>query len=220
MSRADLSIAMTAPRYRIAILPASPIPCLSYTPLSNRTNTRPIGAASVEPSGVDLAAELERHHAACYGWALSCCRWSRGDAEDVLHDSYLKVLEGRATFAGRSCFRTWMFGVIRRTALEHRRRSLTRWLWPFGAPDQGREAVDPALDPATALGHSETSARLVRAMAMLPRRQREVLHLVFYEELTIEQAAVVIGVALGTARTHYERGKQRLRAILDASDAG
>lgn len=167
---------------------------------------------------MDLAAELERHHAACYGWALSCCRWSRGEAEDVLHDSYLKVLEGRATFGGRSCVRTWLFGVIRNTAREHRRRSLLRRLLPIGTMTFEREPVDPTSDAATALGHSEESARLVQAMAKLPGRQREVVHLVFYEELTIEQAAEVIGVTLGTARVHYERGKQRLRAILGGRD--
>ena len=167
---------------------------------------------------MDLAAELERHHAACYGWALSCCRWSRREAEDVLHDSYLKVLEGRATFGARSCVRTWLFGVIRITALEHRRRSLVRRFWPIAALPRGREPADQAHDAATALGHSEESARLIRALALLPRRQREVLHLVFYEELTIEQAAEVIGVALGTARVHYERGKHRLRTILGARD--
>jgi RNA polymerase sigma-70 factor (ECF subfamily) len=167
---------------------------------------------------VDLASELERHHAACHGWALSCCRWDRAEAEDVLHDSYLKVLEGRATFGARSCVRTWLFGVIRLTALEHQRRRLVRRLWPIAALPRGSEPTDRASDAATALGHSEESARLVRALSQLPRRQREVLHLVFYEELTIEQAAEVIGVALGTARVHYERGKHRLRAILGARD--
>jgi RNA polymerase sigma-70 factor (ECF subfamily) len=48
----------------------------------------------------------------------------------------------------------------------------------------------------------------------LPERQRDVLHLVFYQDLTIAQAAEVLGVALGTARVHYERGKARLRALL------
>jgi RNA polymerase sigma-70 factor (ECF subfamily) len=48
----------------------------------------------------------------------------------------------------------------------------------------------------------------------LPGRQRQVLHLVFHEDLTVEAAAGVRGVTVGSARTHYARGKARLRELL------
>jgi RNA polymerase sigma-70 factor (ECF subfamily) len=44
-----------------------------------------------------------------------------------------------------------------------------------------------------------------------------VLHLVFYQDLSISEAAVIMGVSLGSARTHYERGKARLRELLSHS---
>ena len=69
----------------------------------------------------ELEAQLERLHEASYGWALSCCGWNEADAEDVLQTTYLKVISGRARFEGRAAFRTWLFGVIRFTAREHRR---------------------------------------------------------------------------------------------------
>src|SRR5260370_16931174 len=80
-------------------------------------------------SPADLTAELEQLHAAAFGWALSCCGWDRTAAEDVLQASYLKLLDGRARFDGRSSFRTFALGVIARTAREARLRSpLRRWL--------------------------------------------------------------------------------------------
>jgi len=164
----------------------------------------------------DLAAMLERTHAAAFGWALSCCAWDRGEAEDVLQTSYLKVLDGRARFQGRSSFKTFLFGVVRRTAAEaHRRRAIRRWValerW-LDPPESNDARWDAAQDQA----RSEVAEKLTRALGALPRRQREVLHLVFYQDLTIREAADVLGVSLGTARRHYERGKAALRRGLEA----
>jgi len=150
-------------------------------------------------SPADLTAELEHLHAAAFGWALSCCGWDRTAAEDVLQASYLKLLDGRARFDERSSFRTFVFGVIARTAREARRP----------------EAVDGRPDPATTFARADETARLVRALGRLSARQRQVLHLVFYEDLTIAEAAAVAGVSVGTARTHYERAKAALKKLLE-----
>ena len=161
----------------------------------------------------DPSRELERYHADCRGWALACCAGNPIDAEEVLQNSYLKVLDGRAVFRGRSNVRTWLFGVIRMTAIEHRRRQAVRRFFT-GAPLGMTDTADPRAGIELRIERSESSRALQQALALLTDRQREVLHLVFYQELTIEQAAGVMQISVGTARTHYERGKARLRELL------
>jgi RNA polymerase sigma-70 factor (ECF subfamily) len=160
-----------------------------------------------------LQGELERMHAASFGWALWCCGHRREEAEEALQSAYLKVLDGAATFDGRSSLRTWFFGVIRRTTAEQRRRQwMRRQLferWLAGEPD-----APPAAGPEAVASASQSNRNLLQAVAELASRQKQVLHLVFYQDLTIEEASRVMDISLGTARTHFERGKRRLREIL------
>ncbi len=129
----------------------------------------------------------------------------------MLHAAYGKVLDGRAKFDGGSTFRTWLFGVIRMTAREQRRwhwlqfTRLERW-WQSTRDDDSTNADPPDTD--------DRIPALRAALGQLSKRQQEVLHLVFYEALTIQDAATVLEMPVGTARTHYERGKARLRALL------
>jgi RNA polymerase sigma factor (sigma-70 family) len=162
----------------------------------------------------DLRARLESLHSECFGWALACCRHDRDDAEEVLQMAYLAVLDGRARYHGRSSFRTWLFGVIRLTAISLRRR---RWL-RRALLDRNAHRVDgPVEHPSLEMGviQRELAERLQRALDQLSERQRSLLQLVFYHGLTVDDAAVALGISVGSARTHYARGKARLAALLD-----
>jgi RNA polymerase sigma-70 factor (ECF subfamily) len=163
----------------------------------------------------ELRARLESLHSESFGWALACCRRDRDDAEEVLHMAYLAVLEGRARYDGRSAFRTWLFGVIRLTAA-----TLRRQRWSHRALlDRNVHRIDGPADHVsaeTALIQNERASRLQRALEQLSVRQQSVLQLVFYHGLTVDEAAVTLGISVGSARTHYARGKARLAALLDA----
>ena len=165
----------------------------------------------------ELTQEIERLHPASFSWALSCCRRDREEALEVLQASYLKLLEGQARFEGRSSFKTFLFGVIRRTAAgERRRRALSllglerfrrasRDVPPSAQPEEPGEPVDCL----------RRLRRLDAALARLPRRQREVIELRLQHEMTIEEVAAALSISLGSARVHYARAKVRLRRLLD-----
>jgi len=158
----------------------------------------------------ELRSQLEEHHPSAYGWALHCCDHNTENAEDVLQTAYLKILGGKARFNADSSFRTWIFGVIRNTAADQR-RSWWRRLFRDHEWSADRQSSDSQINPDA----KSRTAELHTAMSELSERQREVLHLTFYQEMTIEEAARIMGVSTGSARTHYERGKVRLRHLLN-----
>ena len=162
---------------------------------------------------VDVEQELERLHEESFGWALACSDFDHAEAEDVLQMTYVRVISGQAAFGGRSTFRTWLFGVIRLVAAERRRRSRRRER--LAAAAGARIALVVQEEPADeAVERSEGSRRLLAALACLPERQRQILHLVFYEGMSVAEAAGVLGIGVGSARTHYARAKDRMRTIL------
>jgi len=165
----------------------------------------------------ELESQLESLHSESFGWALSCCGHDETEADDVLQTTYLKIVAGKAKYDRRSSFKTWIFGVIRRTAQEVSRRTQAE------RKRMIRLVADELEDPSTEspdreLARAEAAQRLVGAMKKLSDRQREVLHLVFYQDLTISEAADVMGISLGSARTHYERGKGRLRELIQKDE--
>ena len=133
-------------------------------------------------------------------------------AEDILHTAYLKILEGKAIFDEHSTFKTWLFAVIRRTSygskrkLIHRLETLTAKFWSSSSAESEAEKD---------FYESEVRTHVTSMLETLSRRQQEVLQLVFYHDLTIEDSAKVMGVSVGSARTHYKRGKDRLRLLIE-----
>ena len=168
----------------------------------------------------ETADILESLHPDAFGWALHCCAGDTSRAEDVLQNAYLKLASGRLHHAGASSFKTWWFGVIRYTAHEEFRRLRYREsLLGRLIVQLSGESHDPRPNPVKQIEMDEQAQALKAALAQLPARQAEVLHLVFYQDLTLNEAAQVMKISLGSVRQHYERGKARLRSLLTNSSS-
>ena len=159
---------------------------------------------------IDLQQELKSVHEAAFQWSLHCTQGRRQDAEDALQAAYEALLNGSASFEGRSAFKSFLFGVIRNKARSLRRKKKLGRLVRLDA------IREPSVEPTDRVDSetTERKARVREAILSLSPKQRDVLELVFYHDLTIEEAAQVMGVRLGTARTHYKRAKSGIQSYL------
>jgi len=165
---------------------------------------------------VAIREQLAELHRSAFGWAMVCCGRDRELAADVLQQAYYRILSGNASFAGKSEFSTWVFGVIRHVAHEELRRR-QRQRSHFRSIDSASTQVNADRGDPADLEQRELAEQLGSAMEKLSHRQREMLHLTFYEGMTVEQAASVLEISAGSARQHYQRGKDALRRILAAN---
>jgi RNA polymerase sigma-70 factor (ECF subfamily) len=149
-----------------------------------------------------LTQLLKTHHTDAFRWASQCCNYQHEDAEEVLQMSYLKIASGKARFNERSTFKTWLFAVIRNTARDYLDKQVRF------------EQLDPlSQTPAEAIPEDRTNYRAL--LARLPERQQQVLLLVFYHGMTLQQVAETTNLHVGTVRTHYSRGKASLRVLIE-----
>ena len=144
-------------------------------------------------------------HGQLFGWALTRCGFDRAAAEDLMQEAYVQVLSGSARFDNKSSLKTFLFGVVQNLARNRFRRLATRLrvVKAIAAdPNDGRVEHSQADDAA--------HRQLWRAVEALPARQRDITELVFCRDMTIEEAATVMGVSVGTGRVHYDRAKRAL----------
>lgn len=103
--------------------------------------------------------------------------------------------------------RMWLFGIARKTLLNHSRGERRRWaLSDRIRGDSITEIVSPAADHG---------AEVRDAVARLDADLIELVQLVHWEGMTIAQAAALLGVSDSTARIRYARAKEQLRATLE-----
>jgi RNA polymerase sigma-70 factor (ECF subfamily) len=156
-----------------------------------------------------IKRQLEHHHKDCYGWALHCCNHDREMAYDVVQTSYLKILERQKTFGEKSAFKTWAFTVIRNTAFDalQKRKRETRMF-----QTEEDSLPDTVYDAGVENGFDNNLEKLFFAEALnqLSDRQRQIMQLVFYHDLSLNESAEVLHLSPGAVRKYYDRAKKTL----------
>jgi RNA polymerase sigma-70 factor (sigma-E family) len=132
-------------------------------------------------------------------------------AEDLLQMTMVRT--ARRWGAARSAPEAYARAVLVNLARDHARRAQRR---VNEVPADGTDATDAAHPRAT--DHAELVAdreAVLAALAELPQRQREVIVLRFYADLSVTDTAAAIGASQGTVMSYTSRALSRLRQLLD-----
>ena len=155
-------------------------------------------------------AVYEAYRPRLFGFLVRLSR-RRDVAEDLLEETWLRLVARTATLHDEARLGPWLFAVARNLyfsrrrsrAVDEARTSDLDPSWP--APEQGDS-------PFEAVARAELERRVEAALARLPLRDREVMLLVGVEGLTPSEAAGVCGLPAVTLRARLHRAREKLAA--------
>jgi len=170
--------------------------------------------AQVNSGRVEAFAEIyDRFCDRAYRVAFAVCR-DAGDAEDAVQDAFLSVWSGPSTFRShQGTVAAWLLTGVRYRAIDVTRRNARHVAHRANEHSLSeRSAPD---DVSQKVVRRDEADRLLDSLAQLPDRQREVIVLAYYGELSHSEIAVQLGLPAGTVKGRMRLGLQRLRANVE-----
>ncbi|MBH1965469.1 MAG: RNA polymerase sigma factor [Comamonadaceae bacterium] len=136
------------------------------------------------------------------------------DAEDLTQQAFSEAVRSFERFRGESELSTWLYGIAMNLVRNHLSRAPSR-RYEFTDDSELEFTPSDELDPAAQLEQTQQLTELAQALEDLPPRMREVLLMVAVDELSYEEAAVLLTVPVGTVRSRLSRARTALRAQLE-----
>lgn len=168
-----------------------------------------------------FAATFEELAMPLFDQLYNFARWLTQDtaeAEDLVQETYAKALRGFSSFQLGTNFRAWMYRILRNSFLSSR-TGLKTMVVLDGESD---ESLLPAesTTPESLLITQEDRESVQQALADLPVPFREILLLSEVEEMSYQEIAETLGIAMGTVMSRLYRARKALRDMLRSNHEG
>jgi RNA polymerase sigma-70 factor, ECF subfamily len=154
-----------------------------------------------------FATLVERYDRAVYHLAYRTLHDAE-EARDATQEAFFKAFRSLRTFKQGSKFSTWIFAIAYHACCDRLNRR------KHYSGDELPERADPAPGPEQRVIALDEKARLRAAIDALPEKYRTVVTLFHLQGRQYEEIATVLGLPMGTVKTHLFRAKEQLRRLL------
>ncbi|NND81541.1 MAG: sigma-70 family RNA polymerase sigma factor [Gammaproteobacteria bacterium] len=163
-------------------------------------------------SGDQLAfAELVKRHQSGLRYSLrQLTRWDEALADDLAQETFIRAYQKLHSFRGDAKFSSWLYRIGYNLFLQHCRK---KQLDTEELHDERHS--EPAPDVAGAQD-TDLQRAIAEALATLSPEARSVMHLSLHRQCTQQEISTIMGIPLGTVKTHINRSKPLLQAQLGA----
>ncbi len=161
-----------------------------------------------------LALLAGRYHGPLLGFLFRMTGGDRPLAEDLVQETFLRVLRAIAGYRHPHPFKPWLYAIAVNLVRDHFKQAEMRRVraWP---EDFEATSLESTEDPLLA---TEDARRVAAAVRSLPLRQRETLILRYYQGLSLAEIAGALRIPEGTVKSRLSLGLQRLKDCLKEMD--
>ncbi len=133
------------------------------------------------------------------------------DAQDIVQEVFYQYIKRRGAFDSAEHEKAWLLRVTLNACKKLWRSAWYRRVYPFGEQE---EAVQEGSLEADVLAQ-ERRAAVVQAVFLLPAKYREVIHLFYFEELSVKEICRILDRKESTVTSQLTRGRDMLRKNLE-----
>jgi RNA polymerase sigma-70 factor (ECF subfamily) len=162
-----------------------------------------------------LAPLMERHHRRLYRIALGYLRHP-DDALEIVQEAFVKAFVSAARWDGSDEAGPWLSRITVNLSIDRWRRNRRRaqTFSPLAESDHVATLADLGPSPDRRVQGREAGERVALALRVLPERQRAVVVLRHYQDMSLEDIARTLDMSLGTVKSSLHRALSRMREAL------
>lgn len=147
-----------------------------------------------------LEALIERYQRSLYAAAFNICR-NPEDANDAVQDTFIQYYTSRKEFRDEEHLKAWLLRVA-----VNRAKDITRSFWHRNKISIEEYAEEIPFE-------NQEDRALFETVMKLPEKYRDVIHLYYYEELSVKEIAGILGASQGSVKMRLSRGRSFLRDV-------
>ena len=156
-----------------------------------------------------------------------CVLHNHHDSEDALQDGLLSALRHIDQFKGNSHLSTWLYSIIRNSALGKLRKRRAHTMVSIDDHESDEESdrgewaapADPGPDPERGCAQTELSVRFAGMLETLPQSYRTIIRLCDFEGFSGKEAAQRLGLSVSALKAHHHRARLAIRESMTAGRA-
>lgn len=133
-------------------------------------------------------------------------------AEDIFQDVFIKVNQKLSTFEGNASIKTWIIRITINTCKDYLKSAWNRRVVPM--MDYREDSIVSESD-YDEVEKQDTKDLIMKEVLSLPSKYKDIVLCVYYQQMSLTEAASALGLAEGTVKSRLSRARKRLKSALE-----